>query len=414
MGVFEGEIISPSISFSSFLSLHRGEELGAGDVIGLVPPGEAELVEVFVELFLLFGGDFETAGHAAVFRAVVAVVEQGHVEVRAEGLEELEQGACAFRELEGQDAFVLHGGRGLAAYHVAHMALGEGIAGHVRDGVAGGAQVFDDLFQLFHAAGEAQRGEDLGLLGVGNAVVEFRHHALAQLLAQGKERAGLFRNGHGNDAFAAFTNFTAFGNEAQGVEVHVRAGKDAGHARALYVVLGGVLLETGKGERARRFGNGAGVVKDILERGADLVVGAGDDLVEVLAEHAEGLVADAAHGHTVGKQGYAVERDGFTGFPGGLKAGRALGFHADDLHFGEHLLDVNGHTSGEAATAHLHENVGEAAVLLEQFAGHSTLAGNDVGVIVGRDKGQAFFLGKTLGFGVGLIDFPFLSVAPIL
>jgi len=251
MGVFEGEIISPTRLFSILpLLIHRGEELGAGDVIGFVPPGKAEFVEVFIEFVLLFGGDFKAAGHAAVFGTVVTVVEHGHVEAGTKGLEELEQGTRTFRELEGQDTFVLHTGRGLAADHVAHMALGKGVARHVGDGVARGAQIFDDLFQLFRAAGEAQGGEDLGLLGVGEAVVEFRHHAVAQLVAQGKEGSRLFGNGHRNDTFAAFTHFAAFGNKAQGVEVHVRARKYTGHARALDVVLGGVLLEAREGQRA--------------------------------------------------------------------------------------------------------------------------------------------------------------------
>ena len=269
--------------------------------------------------------------------------------------------------------------------HVAHVALGEGVSGHVGHVVAGLAQTGDDAFKLVHAFGEAQRGEYFGLRGIGEAVVEFRDHAVAELAAQIEECALSFGNGDGNDAFALFAHFADSRALRQGVEVHVRARENGGHARVPDVVACGVLLETGQRESAGRFGNGAGVVEDVLERGADFVVGAGDDFVEVLAQHAEGFVADALHGHAVGKQGNTVEGDGLARLPRGLEAGGALGFHADDLHLRQNLLDVHGDARGESAAAHLNEHVRETAVLFQQFAGDGALTGNDVGIVVGGE-----------------------------
>lgn len=60
------------------------------------------------------------------------------------------------------------------------------------------------------------------------AVVEFGDLALADGFAERLEAAGLLGDGHGDDRFAAFTQFGALGDVAQAVEVDVGTGVD-GH-----------------------------------------------------------------------------------------------------------------------------------------------------------------------------------------
>ena len=54
-------------------------------------------------------------------------------------------------------------------------------------------------------------------------------------------------------------------------------------------------------KRAGRLGDGARVLEDVLDRGADLVGGHQQDLIDVLLGEAEGLLADAAHRDAVGE-----------------------------------------------------------------------------------------------------------------
>ncbi len=66
--------------------------------------------------------DLQPDEHAAVIGAVVAIVEQGDVPFGPDPVQELHQGARAFRELAAQDDLVAQGGRA-AADHVADMQL---------------------------------------------------------------------------------------------------------------------------------------------------------------------------------------------------------------------------------------------------------------------------------------------------
>ena len=68
-----------------------------------------------------------------------------------------------------------------------------------------------------------------------------------------------------------------------------------------------VLLQPGQAERAGRLGDGARVVEDVLDRGADLVCIDGDDLVQQLAAEAEGFGAGLTHRDAVGEQADLIQ-----------------------------------------------------------------------------------------------------------
>jgi hypothetical protein len=114
--------------------------------------------------------------------------------------------------------------------------------------------------------------------------------------------AGLLRQRHGQHRLALFADFGALGDEAQAVEVHVGAGGHRHQRLALHAVLLGPGLGAGHRQRAGRFEDGARVLEDVLDRGAD---GVGIDqhhLVHVLLAQAEGLLADVLHRRAVGEQ----------------------------------------------------------------------------------------------------------------
>ena len=82
---------------------------------------------------------------------------------------------------------------------------------------------------------------------------------------------------------------------AQPVEVHVRAADDGNQVVIDHFRRREILLHAGHGECAGRFGDGAGVVEDVLDRAADLVDRYDDDRVDILAGDLERLLADLRH-----------------------------------------------------------------------------------------------------------------------
>ena len=71
----------------------------------------------------------------------------------------------------------------------------------------------------------------------------------------------------------------------------------------------GVALEAGHRERAGRLHHAAGVVEDVLDRGADLVVRDAHDLVDGTLRDPERLLADGAHRDAVGEDADVIEHD---------------------------------------------------------------------------------------------------------
>ena len=89
-----------------------------------------ETLEEGVERGHLVVGHLERGEHAAEVGAMIAVVEQADVPAAAERVEELEQRAGAFRELESAGAFVPRVERA-APDHVPHVELRHLVVGEV-------------------------------------------------------------------------------------------------------------------------------------------------------------------------------------------------------------------------------------------------------------------------------------------
>src|SRR5690554_232338 len=99
----------------------------------------SELFEIRLERIAFAGRHLYPGQHAAIIRAVIAVMEQGYVPVEPQPFEEFEQRAGAFGKLETVEQFVCQS-LDPSADHIADMELGDLVVGHVEHMMSGIAQ----------------------------------------------------------------------------------------------------------------------------------------------------------------------------------------------------------------------------------------------------------------------------------
>lgn len=146
-------------------------------------------------------------------------------------------------------------------------------------------------------------------------------------------------------------------------------------------------------------------LEDVLDTSADLVVVDNDDTVNELLADAEGLLADETNGRAVGKRSHLVEKNALAGLERAVHGVAVDRLDAKHLGLGTgHTLQVRGDAGQQATTANGGEHAVEAVGvgdLPADLHADGALARDDVGVVVGRDEGQALLLGtaETLGLG---------------
>src|SRR5690606_26986280 len=103
-----------SVFFRASAATRRHElaQCGIGRLLAGLEVQQAR--EVALEGRIVARVDFEAGQHAAERRAVVAVVEEADVPARAEGFEEMQQGAGTLGELEAEQALAPQARRGAA------------------------------------------------------------------------------------------------------------------------------------------------------------------------------------------------------------------------------------------------------------------------------------------------------------
>ena len=117
------------------------------------------------------------------------------------------------------------------------------------------------------------------LLASAQAIVELGHDAAADGRAELAERARALGNGDGEQRFVRFAELRALGDEAEAIEIHVRAAEHGDEPLAADALSRDPRLESGHGQRPGRLHHRAGVVEDVLDGRADLVVGHPHDFV---------------------------------------------------------------------------------------------------------------------------------------
>ncbi len=166
-------------------------------------------------------------------------MEQGDVPVGCHVRQERDERARSLGKLEAEDPLVV-GQRGATANEMPKVQLGQFVVGEVERFETRRLERSRDLVGLVTTR-HLQSHEDIGLVGVGDPVVELGDRtALADRLDEAPKAAPCLGNRHGEHRLAVFTDLGSLGDEAQTIEVHVRATGDgheglAGRARAFDV-----------------------------------------------------------------------------------------------------------------------------------------------------------------------------------
>ena len=330
-------------------------------------------------------------------------MKQADVPVVLELRQEGQQGAGAFGKVERIHPLVL-GFRGAATDHVADVDLGQFVLGQVGDGVAARLELGDQGRALGRPV-ELHAYEDAGL-GAGRvAVIEFGDLAPTQRGAKRLEGAGAFGDGDGQHGLALLADLGPLGDVAQAVEVHVGAAGQGHQRLTVQAVRSGIFLESGHRERPGGLHDGAGVVEDVLDGGADLVGADRNPVVDELARQLEGVLTDLLDRHAVHEQAHGIQPDAL---PGPHAAGHGVGvvgLHAHDPDIRAQRFQEGRHARDQPAAAHRHEDgVVLAGKLRQQLQAHRALPGDHVGVVVGMHEGHAALLLKQVGVGLGVAE----------
>ena len=163
------------------------------------------------------------------------------------------------------------------------------------------------------------------------------------------------------------------------------------------------MAKSGHGEQAGVLHDHLMVLDHIQKRRDQLVVVDGDDVVEVLLDVREDLVAGLEHRGAVGDGVGARQLHHVAGLQGGLHACCAGRLHADDLDVRVEQLGQRGHARGKPAAADRHQDVVDERQLLHDLHGDGTLACGDAQVVEGVDERVAVLLGKLERVFVGLV-----------
>ena len=261
------------------------------------------------------------------------------------------------------------------------MELGHFVIGHVRHRVAvapqGGHQ-FVPVPVRFHL----HTDKDVGLVRVPHAVVELGDHAPVDELAKLAEAAGPLGDSDREDRLAFFTDLGALGDVAQPVEIHIGAADDGGEGSTLGPLSIDVFFQTRHRQGPGGLGDGAGVIEDILDGGADFIGGDGNHLVQGLTQHPEGFLAHLGHRRAIGKQAHLLELDPPAPVEGGLEAGGVIRLHGDDLHLRTDKFDIGGDARAESTAAHADKDgVEGSGQLAQEFQGYGSLTRNHLRII---------------------------------
>ncbi len=192
----------------------------------------------------------------------------------------------------------------------------------------------------------------------------------------------------------------------QPVEIQVGAGDHRRIGLALRTVHGDPALDPGHRQRTRRLRQAAVLLEQVADGGADLVDADADRRIHRLARHPERLGSGLADRDTVGEQADLGQLDPAPGLQRLRHAVGILRLDADHLHARPHRLDIGGDACQQAAAADRHEHriEGACADLLEDFLAHGALTGDDVDIVVRRDRDQALFLRQGRGMGRGVVE----------
>ena len=236
-------------------------------------------------------------------------------------------------------------------------------------------------------------------------VIELRDAAPAEQFAKAQERPGHFGYFDRQQRFALRPDVGALGDIAQTVEVHVRTGIDRDERARSARFARRVLLDARHRQGAGGLRDGARVLEDVLNCGANLIGGHEQDLIDVLLGEAESLLADAAHRDAVGEDADAIQRHAPAGTQRFEHSGRVLGLDADDLDPRIQRFRVGRNPGDQTAAADRNEDRvdGVAVQLAQDFHADRTLTGDHVRIVERVHEHQTALARQLDGPFVGMI-----------
>ena len=257
---------------------------------------------------------------------------------------------------------------------------------------------------LLGAVAHAQADEHVGLGRVGVAVVELRDVAAAEEAAERLEAAGPLRDRRREDRLPCLAEVGALGDEAQPVEVHVRAAEHGDEVPAGHPLSVDVTLRARDAERGRRLHDRSRVLEDVLHRRAELVGVDEDHLVDVPPCEPKRLDADLLHRHAVGEEPDVWERDPAARAEGAIHRVRIGRLDTDDADLRPQPLHVRGDPADQPAAADGDEDrVDRLAQLPQDLHADRPLARDHVRVVVGVDERQLASAADAHRLGVGVV-----------
>ena len=243
----------------------------------------------------------------------------------------------------------------------------------------------------------------MGFIAAAQAVVELGHDASADRLAELTEGARTLRDRDAEDGLARFAELGAFRDEAEPIEVHVRAAQDGRQRRALRAGPLDPLPQAGDPQRAGRLHDRSRVVEDLLDRGADLVVRHAHDLVHRLPDDRKRDLSHLAHGDTIGKDADAIEHDR-AACRHRLEHGVGLvGLHANHANAGAERLDVAGDPGDQPASSDGDEDGRHIAeAVTKDLVADRALAGDHQWIVERMDEREPRRLDDAVTVGLGI------------
>ena len=272
----------------------------------------------------------------------------------------------------------------MPSHHMANMQLGHFVIRQVYYRIIFALQVGEQLLSIVAICRYLYPHEDLRNLAAAIAVIKFGDIALAQHPAEGSKTTRPFGNGDTDDGLALLANFGALGNIAQTVKVSIGTTVNGQQCLPLHSMRLNIFLQARQRQRPRRFGDGASVIKNILNRRTHLIAAGSDHLIDSFANHAKRLLADLRHRNTFRKDIHLRQGDPATFFQRHLQAGGTLRLHTNDFDLGPNIFDIGRHSRQQTATAYGDKyRIQRAGMLTQYFHADSALPGDHLWIIEG-------------------------------
>ena len=189
------------------------------------------------------------------------------------------------------------------------------------------------------------------------------------------------------------------------MEVQVSTRQNAGQAGIFGQLMAVCIrLKACQSHRPSRFSYRAHILKQILNRSANLIGANNHQIVQVAAAQAESFIPHTLNGHALGIGTNALQSDRLTSLNSGAQAARILRLYRNHLHLGHQLLNHHRNTSSQTATAHRHKHVSQGRILLNQLQANSALASNHPAVIERRNILKPLSFSQVTGVRGGVVE----------